>query len=309
MTSASSEPRGPGAPAEPRGPGTPATRRSGARGRAELVMSQRDFDAIRGFVHRAFGIALSQSKQPLVRMRLRGIVHGHGLASAREYVDRILANPTSETLSELADAITTNHTFFWRESTHFELLQQRIIPELMARQQHALRPTVRVWCAAASSGQEPYTLAAALRLTLGPDFDRWETGVLATDLSARALERARAGVYTSAEVAPLPDPFRRVMFDPAPDGYSVRPELRRDVTLRRLNLLTPFHFKQPFDVVFCRNVMIYFDDPTKLDLAARLAEVVRPGGYLVVGLSESLGLALPGLRAVAPAVYQKLGAP
>jgi len=269
-------------------------------------MSKRDFDAIRAFVHRAFGIALSPAKMPLVKMRLRSIVQRRGLSGAAEYVQRVLGNPDAEAMSELADAITTNHTFFWRESAHFELLQNTILPEIQRRHARQARPTLRLWCAAASTGQEPYTLAAAVRLVLGDQIKRWDTGLLATDLSARALEQARAAVYTREEAGPLPEAYKRAMFQPVGgDDLQVREELRRDVTFRRLNLLTSFRFRQPFDVVFCRNVMIYFDDATKLDLAARIAAVLRPGGYLVVGLSESLGSTPPGLRPVVPAVYQK----
>lgn len=284
----------------------PAIATSGGPGRnSELVMSKDDFDAIRAFVHKAFGIALSPAKMPLVKMRLRNIVQSRGLASAREYVSKVLSSPSAEAVSELADAITTNHTFFWRENAHFELLERRLLQEHKDKNKSVIKPSLRIWCAAASTGQEPYTMAAAVRIALGPDLRRWDTGLLATDLSARALAEARVGFYTNAEAAPLPDLYRRTMFEDVEGGVRVRDDLREDVTYRRLNLLTPFRFKQQFDIVFCRNVMIYFDDPTKLDLAARIAAVIRPGGYLVVGLSESLGTAPVGLKTIAPAVYQK----
>ena len=268
-------------------------------------MSDKDFTAVCEFVHRAFGIALSPAKKPLVRMRLRSVIHGRGLHSVREYLDRVLAQPDTEALSELADAITTNHTFFWREAAHFELLRGRILEEQRKLQERSPRPSMRIWCAAASTGQEPYTLAAAIRLGLGADAKRWDLGVLGTDLSARALEQARLGVYTASEVEPLPSEWRRHMFEPAQGELRVKDEVRADVTLRRLNLLAPFRFRQAFDVIFCRNVMIYFDEATRSQLAQRMVEVLRPGGYLIVGLSESLGASPPQLRHIAPAVYQR----
>jgi len=272
-------------------------------------MTDKDFTAFCAFVHRAFGIALTPAKKPLVRMRLRSVVAAHGLHSMREYLDQVLARPDTEALSELANAITTNHTFFWRESAHFELLRGRIMDENKRRGERAPRPSLRLWCAAASTGQEPYTLAAAVRLALGADAKRWDVGILGTDLSARALEQAKVGVYTEAEVEPLPAEWRRTMFEPAHGELRVKDDLRADVTLRRMNLLAPFRFRQAFDAIYCRNVMIYFDEDTRADLTRRMVEVLRPGGYLVVGLSESLGAAPPNLRHIAPAVYQRGDAP
>ncbi|MCA9515306.1 MAG: protein-glutamate O-methyltransferase CheR [Myxococcales bacterium] len=274
---------------------------------AKVAMTRDDFDQIREVVHDSFGISLSTAKFPLVRARLQGILRERRIESASEYIDQFLAKPSAEAMSELADAITTNHTYFWRENAHFTDLLERVIPEWMRKraETRAVKPSLRIWCAAASTGQEPYTLAALVRLGLGSAFDRWDTGVLATDISARALDVARRGVYSSAEVQPLPERVRRALFDQRGSDFDVRQDIRSDVLYRRLNLLGEWKFRQNFEVIFARNVMIYFNEETRMHVARALAKDLRPGGTLYVGLSESLGPNPPGLKAVAPAIYRR----
>ncbi|MFO0744417.1 MAG: protein-glutamate O-methyltransferase CheR [Myxococcota bacterium] len=273
----------------------------------DLEMSKSEFESLRGLIYERIGVSVTPAKIPLLKARLRHLVHRLGAKSYGEYCERMQRQQNAEALSDLADAVTTNHTHFWREPAHFDMLERRVIPELVQASRRSGSKSLRVWCAAASTGQEPFTLATILQMALGSEYAQWDSGVLATDISGRVLDLAQQGRYPAEDVRPLPAPVLKTMMqEKGPGVFEVRPAIAKEVTFRRLNLVGgPFRFKRPFEVVFCRNVMIYFDEPTRMDVARRIAEVLRPGGYLFVGMAESLGTRPPGLETVAPAVYRR----
>lgn len=285
---------------------TPPHGASTAGGALGPELTQAEFGPLRDLIFRYVGVSVTPGKIALLNTRLRGPLKRAGCSTFAQYIAVLQEAPSHELVSELADAVTTNHTHFWREASHFELYERRIIPEIVAHALAAGSNTLRVWCAAASTGQEPYTLAALMMRTLADKYGAWDAGVLATDISARALTVAAVGRYPVADIAPLPLDLQRRMFEHvAEDLVEVRPELAREVTFRRLNLVsTPFQFRRPFDVVFCRNVMIYFDEEARAAVIAKLAEVIRPGGYLFVGLAEGLG-ATRAFDAVSPACFRR----
>lgn len=272
-----------------------------------VPIDEAELDALRGDVYDACGISLDRSKHSLVVGRLQPVLHREGLTTYRDYIALVRSDTTGRLRSEMVDRLTTNHTFFWREADHFDHYGKTLLPALVAAGNNGGRKTLRVWCAASSTGQEPYTLASLLLDAIGASQASWDTGVLATDISTHALERAREGMYDDADVQRLPEPLRQRHFVRQADGrWQANPRLRAEVTYRRLNLMNArFPFKQPLDVVFIRNVMIYFDMPTKLALAGRVADVMRPGAHLYIGTAESLPPEQTWFASVRPGVFRK----
>jgi chemotaxis protein methyltransferase CheR len=209
-------------------------------------------------------------------------------------------------LGHLIDAISTNHTFFFREKAHFDFLRDKAVPEFIARARVKGSYKLRVWSAACSSGEEPYSIA----MTLAGCLPGWQWGIDATDISRRVLAKGAAGVYNQESISRLPLEMVRTYlqrgFGPQAGNFRVKAWLRDRVSFNHLNLLEgPPPFTEPFHVIFCRNVMIYFDEETQAELVTRLSQRLVPGGYLFVGHSESLTHLHPPLDAVQPAVYRK----
>lgn len=274
-----------------------------------VVLGDDEYSRLSLMVERRFGIMLGPQKKLLVENRLQQLLKENGYPSFAAYWQAELADPSGAALGELADRITTNFTYFYREPDHFELLARRVLPELTSRIA-AGRPggsgrDLRVWCAAASTGEEPYTLAILLREWFGAEYASWQAGLLATDLSDRALAKARAGVYPIESLEKLPERWRR-WFRPAGNGTCrVDPVLAGDVTFRRFNLMNErFPFRRPFHVIFCRNALIYFGDEERRALAGRFHDALEPGGYLFIGHSETFGRD-GALEYVHPAVYRR----
>ncbi len=268
-----------------------------------------EYEEFRSLIKDKLGIHLSPEKKGLLSGRLQKRLRELKMNSFREYYLRVTADVTGSELGLLADQITTNHTFFMREREHFHFFSHRVLPEVTARIRTEKSSDLRVWCAAAATGEEPYTLAMLIREFLEGEAGTWNAGLLATDLSERALEVARQGRYGEERVAELPQNLIQKYFKRNPGGsYEVREGLKADITFRRFNLTNEVYpFKKKFQVIFCRNVMIYFDPPTKERLVRKLEESLAPGGYLFIGHSETLGTGRPGLVSLRPAVYQKAG--
>lgn len=246
------------------------------------------------------GIDLGESKRTLVESRLGKRLRQLG-CDMRHYAG-LLRDDRAE-LVVCLDLLTTNHTFWLREAEHFADFERRILPRLAPRRR------IRIWCAATATGEEPYTIAMCLARSL-PDLPAWDAAILATDISTRALDRASEAAYVEERVTHLTENDRRIALDLVDRGppkvWKVKPELRRLVQLARLNLMDDaWPMRGPFDVIFCRNVMIYFDRPTQERLVNRLAALLVPGGTLYVGHSESLSAIRHDLRTLAPATYQK----
>ncbi|MEE9386872.1 MAG: protein-glutamate O-methyltransferase CheR [Nannocystaceae bacterium] len=276
----------------------------------DSVLSDAEFDLVRSLIYDTFGIALNDTKRSLVVGRLYAVLQREGIASFDDYIRRVRQDKSGGLLSELVNRISTNHTFFNRERIHFDYLRATALKDVIGRREAMRSKELRVWCAASSYGHEAYMLAMIMRESIGVDYPSWSAGLLATDINDDVLHVAKRGVYPEREVEELPTELRRKYFTKRSDGdHEVSTGLRDDVTFRRFNLMNRrFPFKQPFDIIFCRNVMIYFDVATKAELAAKLFEFTNPGGYLFVGAAESLPTDANPYTKISPGVYRKKGA-
>ncbi len=249
------------------------------------------------------GIKLGEGKESLVSARVAKRLRATGISDEREYLRYLTEDRTGREMVQFIDAISTNLTSFFRESVHFDFLR-RVLEEWQAKGQ--LR--YRVWCAAASTGEEPYTIAMTMLDTLGEN--RAEMKILATDISTRVLQKCLDGVYDERRVETVPAALKqRYLERVTVDGetcYAAAKALRSIIFFKRLNLAAPpFPMHGPMDVVFCRNVMIYFDTETRGRLVSEIYRVLKPGGYLILGLSENLTALGTKFKSIQPAVYQK----
>jgi chemotaxis protein methyltransferase CheR len=260
-------------------------RRASARQR-EFVFEDEDFEAISALVKSLTGINLTSQKRELVYGRLAVRLRAMGLRTFREY-RCIVAEDVQEQI-RMCNAITTNLTYFFREPHHFEHLRDQFLP---MHRERANQRRLRIWSAGCSSGEEAYSIAMILLESL-PQLPDWNVRILATDLDSDMLEVAAAGEYSADRVKGLSETRLRRFFaehkDHGSGTYVIRPEVRRMVTFKKLNLMQPLPMPGPLDVVFCRNTVIYFDKDTQRDLFARIAPLQRPGDLLYLGHSESL---------------------
>jgi chemotaxis protein methyltransferase CheR len=271
-------------------------------------MRESEFDFIRSLVYERSRISLSPDKRELVSARLGKRLRATQLPTIGAYC-QLLQSPGQEAeLANLIDAISTNHTFFFRENAHFDFLRKTIVPEMQVRARQERWTQFRAWSAACSSGEEPYSIA----ITLAESLPTLPWHINATDISHRVLEKGTLGIYRSETVDRLPknviqNHFQRG-FGPQDGNFRAKPELRERITFQHLNLLQGEPpFSSPFHVIFCRNVMIYFDRPTQEELIAKLTRHLVPGGYLFVGHAESLTGLKHTLKSIRPAVYQRTG--
>lgn len=274
----------------------------------QLQLNKDESAEIRKLIYDSFGIHLGEEKQALLVGRLQKYVIGLGYSSFREFIDYLKQNRDPEVLSQLANLISTNHTYFWRENGHFDFLAKRVLPEMTQDPEFAKRKEFYIWCAGCSTGEEPYTLAMLLLEHFHPALASWDIGILATDISLRALETAKAGIYPEDSLQQVPIPLKNRYFtkERNTDFFSVVPAIREQITYRRFNLMNEtLPFRKKFHVIFCRNVMIYFDNPTKEALVERYCNQMHNEGYLFIGHSETLGREHRCLKYIAPAVYQK----
>ncbi len=272
-----------------------------------LTISDEEFELIRRLIHGALGINLTSDKRSLVAGRLNFFLREKGYSDFHAYHEGIRKDTTGMELSELADRITTNHTFFNREKDHFDFLTRVVLPEITAEKRRRGSRSLKIWCAASSTGEEPYMLGMLIMEYLSLDYKNWDAGLLATDISDRALQEARLGVYNEEKIRNLPQALVARYFRKGPDGnYHAQSRLKEEITFRRFNLITPeYPFRSGFDVIFCRNVMIYFDTPTKDTLVQKMYQFTNPGGYFFVGHSESLDRKTCPYQFVRPAIYRK----
>jgi chemotaxis protein methyltransferase CheR len=279
-----------------------------------IDLSGREFGALRRLVYDRFGIHLTDEKRTMVAVRLQKTLKQRGLPSFAAYYDELQRDTQGMLLTELLNHITTNHTFFYRESSHFDFFVQRALPDVTASLKQHQRNDIRVWSAGCSSGEEPYTLAMLMMEYLGARYSRWDAGVLATDISEKVLNIARAGTYTSEQIAALPATLKHKYFQhlssqqpsQSENRWKVHPQVQKEVMFRHLNLMNKrFPFKKQMQIIFCRNVMIYFDQVTREALVERFYEVLEPGGYLFIGHAETLGRQQQVFEYILPAVYRK----
>ena len=270
---------------------------------APIEITDSEFKRIAKLVYDSFGIILNESKRSLVVNRLNKMMRSRGFATFTQYHKHLQSDTSGSELQELANNISTNHTFFNRESNHFEFYLKTALPNVTATIHDK---DLRVWCCASSTGEEPYTLAMLQQEFFGADYNNWKAGLLATDISEKALNQAVTGVYPKDEVSKLPAVLKNKYFVKSGDKFSVKASVKKEVAFRKLNLIKPFQFKKPFHIIFCRNVMIYFDQPTKDDLIKRLYDWTMPGGYLFIGHSETIPRHNCPYKFLKPAVYQKV---
>ena len=272
-----------------------------------MAISDQEFNRMRELIHRRFGISLTDQKRSLLVSRLQKHVREQGFFTFQDYLEHLLNDHSERTLSDLVDRISTNHTFFNREKDHFDFFRSTALPTVLDQARKEGRRDLRIWCAGCSSGEEAYMLLMLMHEHLGGEYGQWNAGILATDISDRVLAVARAGVYPEERIAALPEALRRKYFHRRPDGqWSVADQLKREATFRRFNLMNEqFPFKKPFHIIFCRNVMIYFDQPTRDALVRRFHQFTVAGGYLFIGHSETLGRSQNLYRYLIPAAYQK----
>jgi chemotaxis protein methyltransferase CheR len=261
-----------------------------------------EFAKIRRLAYDTFGLDLRSGKEELVAARLGKQIRHAGCRSFDEYYHLVRTDLTGESLVNLIDALTTNHTSFFREPAHFDFLRKTFLPEWEDR------AVIDVWSAACSTGEEPYSIAMCLLEGLGHTARR-KVRILATDISTRVLAIARQGIYPAERFEDVPalqlPRYWLCGGGDAAGSYRAKKELRNIIEFRRLNLLDRLSGLGHFPLIFCRNVLIYFDKPTQQRVVERLASVLSPGGYLLTGHAESLTGLKHGLRSVQPAVYRK----
>ena len=269
-------------------------------------MDNKTFQAFRDLVYERSGINLLPGKESLVTARIGKRLRELGISDHKVYLKHVIEDTSGAEVTALLDVISTNVTSFYRESDHFDLLEQAVSERLGAGQ-----PRLRVWSAACSSGEEPYCIAITLLDAVQKAKCRGiDVKVLATDISTRILKAGRRGCYELQKIEPVPKRVRQRYFTRFragnTEGYEVVDALKRVVAFRQLNLSQPpFPMRGPFDVVFCRNVMIYFDNEVRARLLREIERLLAPGGLLMVGHSESLTGHLCNLETVRPSVYRK----
>jgi chemotaxis protein methyltransferase CheR len=271
---------------------------------AVINITQNEFDRLADYIYSNYGIHLKSEKIALVSGRLQNVLAQMNFKSFSEYYDYVVSDKTGEAAVTLMNRITTNHTFFMREPDHFNYFRNTVLPALKDR---ITDRDLRIWSAGCSSGEEPYTLAMLMDEFFGKEKPLWDAKILATDISETALLKAKTGIYASKSISALPYSWKLNYFS-ALDGSSsiLSDKIRQEVIFRKFNLMTPlFSFKRKFHVIFCRNVMIYFDEKTKQELVSRFYDVTENGGYLFIGHSEALNRETTKYKYVMPAVYRK----
>jgi chemotaxis protein methyltransferase CheR len=266
-----------------------------------IDLNQAQFKKISTIVHRSCGIDLGKGKKALVRARLTKRLRALCMQDFEDYLNYINSKKGAAELCCMIDAITTNKTGFFREMGHFNFLRDRILADVADKR-------IRYWSAACSSGEEPFSLAILLREHIR-DIDTRDCLILATDISAQMIEKARNALYSKGRLRDLPRMLVKKNFHEVDAGavknYKVKDEVRAMVRFARLNLIDPWPMKGPFNIIFCRNVMIYFDKSTQHKLVDRFWELLEPGGYLFVGHSECLSAVPHRFTYVRPAIYRK----
>jgi len=270
---------------------------------ATMKISDHDFNRLVKFMEDKYGINLKQ-KRILIEGRLSNQISQRGFTDFTKFLDAVFADRTGTEMINLLNKLTTNHTYFYREDGHYDFMKNVALPEL-----EKLKKDNRIylWSAASSSGEEPYTNIMALLEYFKFKSGSWNLSTLATDISQRVLDIAKEGVYHKDSLSKLPPEWKKKYFLPQPnDCFKVAPDVMKRAEYKVFNLMDriPFRLYQ-FDIIFCRNVMIYFETDIKIALVNRLYEVLRPGGYLFIGHAESIPRDTTKFKYIKPAIYQK----
>lgn len=270
-----------------------------------INLTDKEFQTLVSFVHTKYGINL-EKKRILIEGRLSNMLQERGFQNFQQYMDVLFKDKTGAEVTTLLNKLTTNHTFFLREIEHFDFMTKQVLPLF---EQSCKNKDIRIWSAGCSSGQEPYTIAMAVAEYFGVRKQGWDTTILATDISTKVLEKAEKATYTSDELKDVPEAWLKKYFINNKNGtFTVCPAIRKEVVFKTLNLMEPIRFAKPMDLIFCRNVMIYFDAPTKDVLINKFYDVTSVGGFLFIGHSEVINRETAKYSYIRPAIYQKRGA-
>jgi len=269
-----------------------------------LTISHKEFAKLAEYIKVNYGIYLKQEKQTLLVGRLQNVLQQAGFTNFTDYYNYIVANKDKEAVNTLINKITTNHTYFMREPQHFYFFRDQVLPfwaNILSTKD------LRVWSAACSSGEEAYTLAMIIDEYFGQDKAAWDTKILATDISSQVLDMAKDAIYSNERIAPLPKHWKVNYFKRYDSENSVLIDrIKQEVIYRKFNLMDEvFPFRKRFHAIFCRNVMIYFDNTTKEKLVDKLYEQIEYGGYLFIGHSEALNRETTRFKYISPSVYRK----
>lgn len=270
-----------------------------------ISITKNEFARLAEYIKKNYGIHLKEEKKTLVINRLYNELVNSNCKNFTQYYEYILSDKSGEALTALVDKITTNHTFFMREADHFYYFRDKVLPYLSSTVKDK---DLRIWSAGCSSGQEPYTLAIIIDDYLKDDKKLWDTKILATDISSKVLSEAMKGIYSREEIEPLPPLWRLNYFQKLDnENYMITDEIKKEVIYRKFNLMDKvFPFRKKFHTIFCRNVMIYFDHKTKIELVNKFYDVMEYGGYLFIGHTESIPRNETEFQYVMPSVYRKV---
>ena len=267
------------------------------------MITDEEFTRISTYMKRHYGIDMSQ-KKVIVNGRLENYIRSGGFQSFDEFMNDVEHDRSGKQEKMLVNLLTTNHTYFMREFEQFDFFRKEILPWIRQKELHT--KDVRVWCGAASSGEEPYMIAMVLADFFGMERKQWDLRVLATDVSTGILKQAVAGVYTAQQLENVPQQWKRQFFKQTKDGkYMATDDLKNGVLFRQFNLMSPFPFKRKMHTVFLRNVMIYFDDATKKELVQKVYDFLEPGGYLLIGTTETVDRSATQFEIVQPSIFRK----
>lgn len=263
-----------------------------------------EFHRLVDYIKDNYGINLTQ-KRILIEGRLSNELDSRGFTNYSDFLDMVFSDPTGSEIVNLLNRLTTNHTYFLREPEHYQFMREVFLPEIEKKRKD--KKVIYCWSAGCSSGEEPYTNEIEMMEYFGSAAGSWDTKILATDISRKVLAKAQQGVYHADSMKNLSEDVKKKYFVPiGNDCFRVSDELKKRVVYKVFNLMDEIPFrKQPFDLIFCRNVMIYFDMETKNKLINRLYDVLAPGGYLFIGHAESVQRDQSGFTYVKPAIYRK----
>ncbi len=271
-----------------------------------MEITEAEFQRLVKFMYDNFGINLS-AKKVLVQGRLGNMLRERGFTNYNDYIDTVLKDTTGAEVTTILNKLTTNHTFFMREPEHYTFLKETILPYMV--QTCSKNHVLRIWSAACSSGEECYTTAMLIDQYFGPEKAKWDTRILATDISQSVISKAKTGIYQEEGMKGLSNDWKTRYFNNLGDGkYEICQGIKDEVIFKTFNLMDPMPDKykmKPFDLIFCRNVMIYFDQPTKQALVNRFYDVVKPGGYFFIGHAESVNRQDTKFEYIKPAIYRR----
>jgi chemotaxis protein methyltransferase CheR len=270
---------------------------------SEISITEKEFRQIVDLMHDRYGINLSQKKNLIVG-RLQNHLHRSNFESFSEFYQYVLNDKSGEAVTLLLNKLTTNHTFFLREMEHFDYFKQTVLPHIVKTEKSK---DMRIWSAGCSSGEEPYSIAMIIADFFGANKNGWDTKILATDISERVLSMAAQGKYLSENLEVLPKQWRQAYFKKVDAEYDqIIDKLRQEVIYRKFNLMEgTFPFRKKFHIIWCRNVMIYFDAQTKKALIDKFYDCTEQGGYLFIGHSESIARNDTKYKYVLPAIYRR----